>query len=122
MINIEKTREYYSHLRNDDLCQCDYCKNYSKEIKAAYPAVAEYLEKFGVEIEKPFETMPLEPNDKGIIEYIGAQYIVKGSCKDFQPYRVGDVRMDIAMDHPSSNISDDHFILEIFPVILKWTI
>ena len=122
MINIEKAREYYSHLRNDDLCQCDYCKNYSKEIKAAYPAVAEYLEKLGVEIEKPFETMPLDPDDEGIIEYIGAQYIVKGNCKDFQPYRVGDVRIDIAMDHPSSNISDDHFILEIFPVILKWTI
>ena len=66
--------------------------------------------------------MPLDPDDEGIIEYIGAQYIVKGSCKDFQPYRVGDVRIDIAMDHPSSNISDDHFILEIFPVILKWTI
>ena len=122
MINIEKTREYYSHLTNDDLCQCDYCKNYSKEIRAAYPAVAEYLEKFGVEIEKPFETMPLEPNDKGIIEYICAQYIVKGSCRDFQPCCIGEVRIDLAMNHPSTKLSDDHFLLEIFPVILKWTI
>ena len=122
MINIEKAREYYSHLTNDDLCQCDYCKNYSKEIRAAYPAVAEYLEKFGVEIEKPFETMPLDPDDEGIIEYIGAQYIVKGSSEGFQPHRVGNVGIDIALNYPSPNISDDYFIIEIFPVFLKYTI
>ena len=122
MINIEKTREYYSHLTNDDLCQCDYCKNYSKEIRAAYPEVAEYLEKLGFEIEKPFETMPLDPDDEGIIEYIGAQYIVKGSSEGFQQHRVGNVGIDIALNYPSPNISDDYFIIEIFPVFLKYTI
>lgn len=121
-MNIEKTREYYSHLTDDDLCQCDYCKNYVREIRAAYPEVAEYLEKMGVDIEKPFETMPLEPDTDGNIEYICAQYLVMGSGEGFQPQHIGDVGIDIAIGHPSTNISDDHFILEIFPVLLKWSI
>ena len=116
-MNIERTREYYRHLTNDDLCQCDYCKNYVKEIKAAYPEVAKYLDSIGIDIEKPFETMPIEIED--MIEYTAVQYIVMGNREGFQQHRIGDVEIDIANNHPFSNISDEHFILEIFPVFLK---
>ena len=119
-MNIEKTREYYRHLTNDDLCQCDYCKNYVKEIKAAYPEVAKYLDSIGIDIEKPFETIPIEIED--MIEYAAVQYIILGSSEGFQPYCVGDVGVDIAINHPSSNISDEHFVIEIFPVYLKYTL
>lgn len=121
-MNIEKTREYYSYLTNDDLCQCDYCKNFSKEIRTAYPAVTEYLQKIGVDIEKPFETMPLDPDDDGMIEYIGAQYIVMGSDEGFQSAVISDTKIFITQSHPNVKLEDEHFVIEIFPVFLKWTI
>lgn len=122
-MNTEKTREFYRHLKNDDLCQCDYCKNYIREIRAAYPEVAEYLKKMGVDIEKPFETMPLEPDENdNIIEYICGQYVVMGSIENFQACRVNGVGVDIAINHPSTGISDEHFVIEIYPVFLKWII
>ena len=79
MIDAAKTRKYYESLTPDDLCQCAYCRNYSKEIKAAYPMMADYFSGIGVDIEKPFETMPLEPDDEGNILYAGVQYIVFGT-------------------------------------------
>lgn len=121
-MNIEKTREYYSYLTNDDLCQCDYCKNYVKEIKAAYPEAARYLDNIGIDIEKPFETMPLEPDENENIKYICGQYVVIGSSEGFQPHSVGDIGIDIAIGHPSTNISDEHFVIEIFNILLKWNI
>ena len=122
LLNIEKTREYYSHLTNDDLCQCDYCKNYIKEVKAAYPEAARYLDSIGIDIEKPFETMPSDPDDKGMIEYFAVQYIIIGSSEGFQPQLVGGIEIEIAIHHPSSNISDEHFVIEIYNILLKWTI
>ena len=32
-MDIAKTKEYYAQIDNKDLCQCDDCKNYVKEIK-----------------------------------------------------------------------------------------
>ena len=71
-MNKFKTENYYRELNKDSLCFCDYCRNYYKEVKAAYPELSDYLAGMGVDIEKPFETMPLEPYE-GNIEYIAVQ-------------------------------------------------
>ena len=60
-MNKFKTENYYRELNKDSLCSCDYCRNYYKEVKAAYPELSDHLAGMGVDIEKPFETMPLEP-------------------------------------------------------------
>ena len=26
-LDIEKTKSYYNQIRNEDLCDCDYCRN-----------------------------------------------------------------------------------------------
>ena len=65
-MDVIKTRNYYKTINNDSLCSCDYCKNYRKEIQKTYPALSDFLSDIGIDIEKPFETMPLEP-DKGIL-------------------------------------------------------
>ena len=71
VLDIKKTKLYYEQISSDDLCDCIYCKNYIYEIKKTYPKVAEYLFSLGVDIEKPFETMPLEPDETGYLdEYI----------------------------------------------------
>ena len=35
-LDIEKTESYYNQIRNEDLCDCDYCRNNIHEVKAAY--------------------------------------------------------------------------------------
>lgn len=119
-MDIRKTKDYYKTLREDDLCDCDYCKNYYKEIKAAYPLLAEYLEGIGVDIEKPFEAMPLEPYE-GWIEYMAVQYVVMGDPSDFAETEVAGVHIGIADSHPMTDIAEPHFVIELYPVTLKWT-
>ncbi len=36
-MNIEKTKKYYDDLTDADICDCEYCRNYVREVKAAYP-------------------------------------------------------------------------------------
>ena len=96
-MDIEKTKAYYDSLNSGDLCTCDYCRNYYKEIKSAYPALAEYLRKMGVDIEKPLETMP------------------------FHRSAVSGVHIGIAESHPMTNVSDEHFVMELWPIRLRWT-
>lgn len=116
---VEKTKKYYAQLNQKDICQCDYCQNYVHQIKASYPGVAEYLTTLGVDVEKPFETMPLEP-ENGFLEYISAQYIVMGKMNEFPKTVINDVSIDIAKLHPSTDIEEEHFVIEIFPLRLKW--
>ena len=77
-----KTENYYKALNNENLCSCDYCRNYYKEAKETYPELSDYLARMGIDIEKPLETMPLEPYE-GAIEYIAVQYIALGNVSVF---------------------------------------
>ncbi len=119
-LDIQKTKRFYDALLSSNLCDCAYCKNYSHEIKAAYPQLSAYLESMGIDIEKPSETMPLEPDSNGNIDYIGVQYIVLGDVQHFQRTRIGDVTIDIATSHPCTNVKDNHFVIEVYPILLKW--
>lgn len=119
-MNIEKNQKYYGRLTQTDLCQCAYCKNYVREIRKSYPLVSKYLEDMGIDVEKPFETMPLEPNEKESIQYISVQYIAFGDRSDFKKAIVSGVNIDVSVLHPPTNIKEDHFVIDLFPIILKW--
>lgn len=119
-MNVEKTKEFYAQVKCTDLCNCTYCQNYVREIKASYPELTEYLNRFGVDIEKPFETMPLEPDETGHIEYICSQYIVCGEREGFEKVTIDSVNVGIAKSHPSTEMEEAHFIIEIYPVYLNW--
>ena len=43
MMDIERTKQFYRELKQSDVCDCAYCRNYVKEVKKAYPAVTAYL-------------------------------------------------------------------------------
>lgn len=118
-MDIEKTRKYYDQLTDDDICSCAYCRNYVREIKASYPDLADYLDKMGADIEKPFEAIPVGPAD-GIMFYSGVQYVVMGSADDFGETSIGDVRVSVTDSHPMTDIKEEHFVIEISPVYLKW--
>lgn len=121
-VDIEKTKRYYSSLKQDDLCDCDYCKNYYFQVKTEYPEVATYLSAFGIDIEKPFETNPLEPDENGILEYCCCQYIVFGNCTGIYNHKIGNLRFRIASSYPNTGIKEEHFVLEFYPIKLKMEI
>ena len=118
-LSIKETKQYYDSLTAEDLCNCAYCRNYIREIRNAYPKVAEYLLALGVDIEKPFETIPLEPDETGGIEYLSSQYIVIGNTDGFIKTVIDTVTVDITDSHPLTNIDKPHFVI---PVRLKRTV
>lgn len=63
-MNTKSTKKYYEELNNKELCQCNYCLNDYEEIRKEYPELAQYLRTLGIDIQKPFETMPLEVDNK----------------------------------------------------------
>ena len=120
-MDIKKTVNYYRKLDKNSLCSCDYCRNYCLGIKKTYPILSDYLTGMGVDIEKPFETMPLDPYE-GIIEYIAVQYIVMGNHSDFKAAVVSGVDIDMADSYPVTSIEEEHFVIEISPIKLKWAL
>lgn len=119
-VDISKTKEYYHCLTEASLCDCAYCHSYRLQAKAAFPKASEYLASLGVDIEKPFETLPLEPNEDGMLEYCGCQYVVFGSCKPDYHHKIDNLEFSITTTHPSTGIEDEHFVLEMFPIELKF--
>lgn len=118
--NVDKTRAYYCGIADSDLCDCGYCRSYRAQIRTALPEIAAYLDSLGIDIGKPFETSPLEPDESGMLVYCGCQYIVFGSCEAKYRHRIGDVEFRVAVSHPQTGIGEEHFVLEFFPVKLKY--
>ena len=119
-MNKEKTKQYYDHITAADICDCEYCQNYVREVKAAYPELVEFLNSIGVDIEKPFEAIPVGPVN-GKMLYSGAQYVIMGTADVFKETSVGDVRIFITDSHPMTEIEEDHFVIEISPIYLnRW--
>ena len=119
-VDVSATRDYYNSITDSALCSCGYCRNYRLQIKSVLPEVTTYLDSLGIDIEKPFETSPLEPDENEMLEYCGCQYIVFGNCNPAYHHRIGDVGFRIATSYPSTGIEQEHFVLELFPVQLKF--
>lgn len=116
-VDVAKTQKYYEESASEFVCDCEDCKNYCVHIKEAYPEVATYLSSFGIDIEKPFEIGPIEQDD--FIDYYNCAYIVFGTCSNSYCYKIGDVKFRRANSYPSTNIEDEHFVLEFDPIRLK---
>lgn len=119
-MDIEGTKAFYAHIGRENLCGCAFCRNYIKEIRASYPALARYLRDLGVDIEKPFETMPLDPDGEGHIDYLCAQYIICGSQAGFKGETINGVSVNVSESHPSTGVGEPHFVIEASPIRLKW--
>lgn len=113
-MDIEHTKEYYARLTEDDLCQCEYCRTYVREIRKALPRLAAYLGSLGVDIEKPFEVLPLDETAE-YMEYLAVQYVVIGSAEGFEETAVEDMDVFVTDSHPMTDIEEKHFVIEIVP-------
>ncbi|MBQ3519272.1 MAG: hypothetical protein IJA31_08135 [Clostridia bacterium] len=119
-INIAKTKNYYNAISESDLCDCSYCRIFRQQIKSSYPNISTYLDSLGIDIEKPFETSPLEPDENGKILYCACQYVVFGNCEREYAHKIGEVSFRAATSYPDTGIKDTHFVLEFFPVELEF--
>ena len=119
LVNAEKTRAYYAALREEDLCDCAYCRNFRREMAGAYPEVAAYLATLGVEAEKAFETSPLEPED-GFLPYCGCEYVVFGHCEEDYFHEIGGVTVRPTAFYPRTGLMEAHFVLSVSPICLPW--
>ncbi len=113
-MDVERTKQYYDQLTEKDLCQCAYCKTYAKEIKTALPRLTAYLNRLGVDIEKPFEVLPLDESPESM-EYLGVQYVVMGTAESFREITVDQARIYTTESHPNTGIEGEHFVIEIVP-------
>ena len=113
-MDIEQTKEYYARLTEDDLCQCEYCRTYVREIRKALPRLAAYLGSLGVDIEKPFEVLPLDETAE-YMEYLAVQYVVIGSAEGFEENVLEGMDILITDSHPMTDIEEEHFVIEIVP-------
>ena len=84
------------------------------------PDVTVYLGSLGIDIEKPFETSPLEPDENGMLEYCCCQYIALGNCEPEYHHRIADIEFRVAKFHPETGIGQAHFVLEFSPIKLKY--
>ena len=113
-MDIERTKQYYAKLTEEDLCRCDYCRTYVREIRKALPRLAAYLERLGVNIEKPFEVLPLDETAE-YMEYLAVQYVVIGSAEGFEENTLEGMDILITDSHPMTDIGEAHFVIEIVP-------
>lgn len=63
--------------------------------------------------------MPGEP-DGGYIEYFGIQYVIIGDKNNFKKEKCGGVTIDLAKSFPDPGIDDDYYVIDIYPIKLKW--
>ena len=66
--------------------------------------------------------MPLEPDPHNNIEYTSVQYVVLGNKHDFIETTILNTSIKIATSHPTTEILENHFIIEIYPIVLRWNI
>ena len=119
-VNVSGTRAFYHSITESSLCGCGYCRNYRLQVRSAFPDVAVYLGSLGIDIEKPFETSSLEPDEHGMREYCGCQYSGVGTCEPEFDRRIADIEFRVAKFHPETGIGQAHFVLEFSPIKLKY--
>ena len=111
-VDVSRTRLFYQNEKEDDLCDCDGCKNYRARVREAYPEAAAYLDTLGVSIEKPFHVSYADLDD-GFTLYFDACYILFDEADFSFHHAVGGVEIIPALIYPDPGIKEPHLVLEI---------
>ena len=111
-VDVSRTRRFYQEEKEEELCDCDGCKNYRARVKRAYPEAAAYLDSLGVDIAKPFHVSYVDLGD-GRMLYIDACYILFGEADYAFHHAVGGVEVIPALAYPDPGVEEPHLVLEI---------
>ena len=78
------------------------------------------MDSMGIDIEKPYETSPLEPDENGMIRHCCCQYVAYGKCEPEYHHIIDGVKFRVATSYPITGIGQEHFVIELFPIQLKY--
>ena len=124
-LDYNTTKEY--RFRYESQCDCAYCRNYYKTFKIKYIKMSKLLEDFGLCIDFPLETMPLEYDEMnkemGYISY----YPVKGTIDEdslILNLEELEVRIlkgsDLNNPCPNPKMEAPYLLIEISGIKLPW--
>lgn len=122
-IDIEATKKYYE---NNEVCDCDACKNFQLQAKEAFPKLDEFLSAFGANILRPDEVSWIQEVDD--IDYIDITYTVCGKIIEGSGYEVDlydSLFLSVFIDNkyvPNSHKDEDWFSLTVFNVKLPFIV
>lgn len=114
-VNIEKTKEYYRTY--SDLCNCDGCKNFYQAIQSYSAELTEFLEQFGIDIEKPIEAMWFAVDKQSKTVDYAAYYAVHGTAaKGSYEIDLGTINIVVQppKNSPNTKMAEPYFIFQIF--------
>ena len=110
-VDLERTKEHSSFVSSEH-CTCSYCENYYRTVSTVYPALKEFLSRFGILIDGPSEMYPIEPT-----LYL-AGYRVFG---EIMTYGMGPM-MVCGVPVTAEPVDETHFMLEIGEMPLPWAL
>lgn len=121
------TKEY--RFKYEIQCDCGYCRNYYKAFKKIYPRTTEFIEEFGLDVNFPLETMPLEYDRMerkiGYISY----YPIKGTLDvDKKTLQIEGLEVRILRGSdfnnpcPNPKMNHPYLLLEVSGIILPWVL
>ena len=120
-VDIEKTKAYYSALREEELCDCEGCQYYGAHVRHAFPIIADYFDSLGMDIAKPFHVSYVELKKENKMLYIACCYVAFGDCGlDFSQTIDGMV-LTRAGACPDSGVEEPHIELEIEELTMRYS-
>lgn len=120
MTDKDKNRAFYdSHTP----CDCADCKNFCMRITAACKDLAEFLSRYDIDIEKPFNLVSIDRGE--FTEYFSCQYLAFGECPDDFEMDLSNVTLRKETDgHPSTKeYGEPNFVIDfsiVLPRIVDW--
>lgn len=122
-VDIDITKEYYRTY--SDLCDCDGCKNFYQAIRGHSAELTEFLEKFGIDVEKPIEAMWFAVDKQSRTVDYTAYYSVHGTAAkgeyeiDFEGINVV---VQTPKNSPNTEMPEPYFVFQIFNLFLPWVL
>lgn len=119
-----KTSKYYENY--SDLCQCESCKNFYKNVKFISDDIRSFIEQFGIDINKPIEQQSIiADKTKKIVENT-VYYAVIGEAiaLNYSNIPIGQSIVQIIPKEisPNTDIPQPYFVFSVSDIWLPWTV
>jgi len=118
------TQNYYEN--DSDLCKCESCQNFYKNINAVSDDIRNFIEQFGIDINKPIELESIiADKSKDVVEYT-VYYAVNGNAisSTGTDILLGESIVQIIPNEisPNTDIPKPYFVFAISNLWLPWTV
>ena len=126
-VDTQKTKEYYSGI---ELCDCQGCRNFYAQARDRFPGLTEWLEQFGVPIDRPDEIMYLDIAEN--VNYLCVSYTVCGRIEGAQSAEIpltGGEFPSVTVCSPDAPTGDipnsqkgEYFVIDVTEFSLPWVL